>query len=109
MLFIEFSKWYDFMNEQDTVNETDTFEESDDELDEKSEISNKFWEADDIIEQLPLTEQKNLDCVYTSQFVDVDKISQRFSEEVKSGNIEANVKVKLAKPSPPSSDFNLPN
>ncbi|CAG8707287.1 6804_t:CDS:2 [Gigaspora margarita] len=66
----------------------DTFEESDDGLDEKSEISNKFWEADDIIEQLPIIEQKNLDDVYISQFIDVDKISQRFSEEAKSGNIE---------------------
>ncbi|CAG8625289.1 2110_t:CDS:2 [Gigaspora margarita] len=69
------------------VNETDTFEESDDELDEKSEISNKFWEADDIIQQLSITEQKNLDSAYTSQFVDVVKISQRVSEEVKLGNI----------------------
>ncbi|CAG8857312.1 6321_t:CDS:1, partial [Gigaspora margarita] len=48
---------------------------------------NKFWEADDIIQQQPITTQKNLDSVYTSQFVDVDEISQRFSEEVKSGNI----------------------
>ncbi|CAG8597416.1 21389_t:CDS:1, partial [Gigaspora margarita] len=54
---------------------------------EKSEISNKFWEADDIIQQQPITTQKNLDSVYTSQFVDVNEISQRFSEEVKSGNI----------------------
>ncbi|CAG8846550.1 23210_t:CDS:1, partial [Gigaspora margarita] len=69
------------------VNEMDTFEESDDELDEKSEISNKFWEADNIIQQLPITEQKNLDSEYTSQFVDVVKISQRVSEEVELGNI----------------------
>ncbi|CAG8778567.1 15818_t:CDS:1, partial [Gigaspora rosea] len=71
----------------DTDDEIDTLEESDDELDKKFEINNKFWEADNIIEQLPITEQKNLDSVYTSQFVDVDKISQRFSEEVKSDNI----------------------
>ncbi|RIB22931.1 kinase-like domain-containing protein [Gigaspora rosea] len=90
MLYDEFSKWYNFMNEQDTDDEMDMFEESDDELDEKSEISNKFWEANDIIEQLPIIEQKNLDNVYTSQFIDVDKISQRFSEEVKSGDIEGN-------------------
>ncbi|CAG8718368.1 12043_t:CDS:2 [Gigaspora margarita] len=66
----------------------DTFDEYDEynELDEKSEISNKFWEADDIIQQQPITTQKNLDSVYTSQFVDVNEISQRFSE-VKSGNI----------------------
>ncbi|CAG8541963.1 5541_t:CDS:1 [Gigaspora rosea] len=92
MLFDEFSKWYDFMNEQDTDDEVDTFDEYDEsdesnELDERSEISNKFWEADDIIQQQPITTQKNLDSVYTSQFVDVDKIFQRFSEEVKSGNI----------------------
>ncbi|RIB09133.1 kinase-like domain-containing protein [Gigaspora rosea] len=92
MLFDEFSKWYDFMNEQDTDDEVDTFDEYDEsdesnELDERSEISNKFWEADEIIQQQPITTQKNLDSVYTSQFVDVDKIFQRFSEEVKSGNI----------------------
>ncbi|CAG8691432.1 7551_t:CDS:1, partial [Gigaspora margarita] len=62
------------------------FDESD-ELDEKSEISNKFWEADEIIQQLPIVTQKNLDSVYTSRLVDVNAISQRFSEEVKSGNI----------------------
>ncbi|RIB22934.1 hypothetical protein C2G38_2172693 [Gigaspora rosea] len=76
------------------IDEIDTFEESDDELDEKFEINNKFSEADDTIEQLPKTEQKNLYSVYsvyTSQFVDVDKISQRFSEEVKSDNIEVNI------------------
>ncbi|CAG8518658.1 21912_t:CDS:2 [Gigaspora margarita] len=71
---------------EDTVNEVDTFDESD-ELDEKSEISNNFREADDIIQQLPITTQQNLDGVYTSQFIDVNAISQRFSEEVKSGNI----------------------
>ncbi|CAG8834534.1 35043_t:CDS:1, partial [Gigaspora margarita] len=66
-----------------------TFDEYDEsnELDERSEINNKFWEADEIIQQLPITTQKNLDSVYTSQFVDVNAISQRFSEEVKSGNI----------------------
>ncbi|CAG8588174.1 1781_t:CDS:1, partial [Dentiscutata heterogama] len=95
MLFGEFSKWYDFMNEQDTadtddemdmVDEMDMFDESE-ELDEKSEISNKFWEADEIIKQLPIATQKNLDSVYTSQFIDVEEISRRFSAEVKSGNI----------------------
>ncbi|CAG8743751.1 6338_t:CDS:2 [Gigaspora rosea] len=82
MLFDEFSKWYDFV----TDDEVDTFDEPD-ELDEKSEINNKFWEADEIIQQLPIPIQKNLDSVYTSQFVDVNAISQRFSAEVKSGNI----------------------
>ncbi|CAG8799023.1 26966_t:CDS:1, partial [Gigaspora margarita] len=72
------------MNEYDIADEVDMFDESD-ELDEKSEIINKFWEADDIIQQQPIAKQKNLD--YTSQFVDVNEISQRFSEEVKSGNI----------------------
>ncbi|CAG8849314.1 41595_t:CDS:1, partial [Gigaspora margarita] len=42
---------------------------------------------DDIIQQQPITTQKNLDSIYTSQFVDVNEISQRFSEEIKSGNI----------------------
>ncbi|RIB14894.1 kinase-like domain-containing protein [Gigaspora rosea] len=74
MLFDEFSKWYGFISESGKLNE-------------KSEISNKFWEADYIIQQLPITTQQNLDSVYTSQFVDVNAISQRFSEEVKSGNI----------------------
>ncbi|RIB07081.1 kinase-like domain-containing protein [Gigaspora rosea] len=97
MLFDEFSKWYDFMNEQDTDDEVDTFDEYDEsnELDEKFEISNKFWEADDIIQQQPITMQKNLDSVYTSQFVDVDDISQRFSEEVKSGNIAGKLHLKF--------------
>ncbi|RIB24768.1 kinase-like domain-containing protein [Gigaspora rosea] len=95
MLFDEFSKWYSFMNEQEPDYEVDTFDEYDeyyeydesDELDEKSEISNKFWEADEIIQQQPITTQKNLDSVYTSQFIDINEISQRFSSEIKSGNI----------------------
>ncbi|CAG8814967.1 7351_t:CDS:2, partial [Gigaspora margarita] len=46
--------------------EVDTFDESDesDELDEKSEIINKFWEADEIIQQQPIVKQKNLDSKY---------------------------------------------
>ncbi|CAG8848208.1 9549_t:CDS:1, partial [Gigaspora margarita] len=69
--------------------EVDTFDEPDesDELDEISEIVNKFWESDDIIQQQSIAKQKNLDSVYTSQFVNTIEISQRFSEEVKSGNI----------------------
>ncbi|CAG8640522.1 7299_t:CDS:1, partial [Dentiscutata erythropus] len=73
-------------DEMDMADETDTFDESE-ELDEKLEISNKFWEADDMIQQQPIKTQKILDSIYTSQFIDVDKISQRFSEEVKSGNV----------------------
>ncbi|CAG8477766.1 5886_t:CDS:1, partial [Dentiscutata heterogama] len=88
MPFDEFSKWYDFMNEQGMADivDSDTFDESE-ELDEKSEISNKFWEADDIIQQLQIITQKNSDSSYTSQFFDTNEISQRISAEDKSGNI----------------------
>ncbi|CAG8674020.1 9819_t:CDS:1, partial [Dentiscutata erythropus] len=70
----------------DTDDEMDMSDETE-ELDEKSEISNRFWEADEIIKQLAIATQKNSDSVYTSQFIDVEEISQRFSAEVKSGNI----------------------
>ncbi|CAG8468559.1 7305_t:CDS:2 [Cetraspora pellucida] len=60
-----------------------------DELDEKLEISNKFWEADHIIQQQPITTQKNLDIAYTSHLIDVNEISKQFSAEIESGNIVA--------------------
>ncbi|CAG8565281.1 1405_t:CDS:2, partial [Gigaspora rosea] len=76
MLFDEFSKWYSFMNEQDTDEEMDMADEMD-----------IFDESDELDEKTEITTQKNLDSVYTSQFVDIDEISQRFSEEIKSGNV----------------------
>ncbi|CAG8518030.1 35154_t:CDS:2, partial [Racocetra persica] len=73
-------------DDQDEVDELDEFYESD-EFDEKSEICNKFWEADDIIQQQPITTQQNLDTAYTSQLIDVNEISKRFNAEIESGNI----------------------
>ncbi|CAG8732058.1 1136_t:CDS:2, partial [Acaulospora morrowiae] len=60
-----------------------------DELDEteKVEISNKFWESDEIAKQLPVTLQKHQDDTYTSQFIDTDDISQLYNKLVKSVNM----------------------
>ncbi|CAG8850426.1 30707_t:CDS:1, partial [Gigaspora margarita] len=54
---------YSFMNEQEPDDEVDTFNEYDeydesDELDKKSEINNKFWEADEIINNNQLRYKK---------------------------------------------------
>ncbi|CAG8557825.1 18197_t:CDS:2, partial [Acaulospora morrowiae] len=78
-IFYQLEEWYNFMDEDN---------ESEMELEfDEVEISNKFWESDEIVKQLPVTLQKHQDVTYTSQFIDTYDISQRFSKLVKSVNL----------------------
>ncbi|CAG8555762.1 16716_t:CDS:10, partial [Acaulospora morrowiae] len=82
VIFQKLEKWYGFIEELDEIEiDEDNINVVElDELDEpeKIEISNKFWESDEIAKQLPVTMQKHQDDAYTSQFIDTDDISQRY-------------------------------
>ncbi|CAG8636513.1 18510_t:CDS:2, partial [Acaulospora morrowiae] len=91
IIFQKLEKWYGFIEELDEI-EIDEDDMSVIDLDkvdepEKVEISNKFWESDEIVKQLPITLQKHQDVTYTSQFIDTYYISQQYNKLVKSDNL----------------------
>ncbi|CAG8570336.1 18360_t:CDS:2 [Acaulospora morrowiae] len=87
-IYKQLEEWYSFMDKVDEL-EIDEIDESEIDLDQLNELNeseveicNKFWEADEIAKQLPLTLQKHQDAAYTSRYIDTYSIAQRYNKSV---------------------------
>ncbi|CAG8444179.1 17643_t:CDS:2 [Acaulospora morrowiae] len=87
-IYNQLEEWYSFMDKVDEI-EIDEIDENEMDLDQPYELSeseveicNKFWEADEIVKQLPTTSQKHQDSTYTSRHIDTYSIAQLYNESV---------------------------